>query len=363
MKRILLILPVIALLLPATAFAQKASELKYVDARSLMLINQGYDNTELTYSRLPADMKPYTRKAVWELGQNSAGLAIRFSSDSRTIGIRWTLLNYFIMHHMAGTGIRGIDLYQLDENDHWQFVGTAIPNGKDTTKTQIVVSGMDGKDHDYMAYLPLYDGVTKVEIGVTQGAKVGMPHREVLVKGKEKPIVFYGTSITQGGCASRPGMVYTSIISRALQKECVNLGFSGNARMDKALAEMVARIDADQYVIDCLENCTLKVMQDSAWYFLTYLAEKRPEAPIYMVEHIWFSHALVNKPVHDQIAEKNAYWHEIYLKLRKEGYDNFRYIPADNLTGPDGEGAVDGCHQTDLGFLRMSEEFLRHLKR
>ena len=106
MKRILLILPVIALLLPATAFAQKASELKYVDARSLMLINQGYDNTELTYSRLPADMKPYTRKAVWELGQNSAGLAIRFSSDSRTIGIRWTLLNYFIMHHMAGTGIR-----------------------------------------------------------------------------------------------------------------------------------------------------------------------------------------------------------------------------------------------------------------
>ena len=363
MKRILLILPVIALLLPATAFAQKASELKYVDARSLMLINQGYDNTELTYSRLPADMKPYPRKAVWELGQNSAGLAIRFSSDSRTIGIRWTLLNYFIMHHMAGTGIRGIDLYQLDENDHWQFVGTAIPNGKDTTKTQIVVSGMDGKDHDYMAYLPLYDGVTKVEIGVTQGAKVGMPHREVLVKGKEKPIVFYGTSITQGGCASRPGMVYTSIISRALQKECVNLGFSGNARMDKALAEMVARIDADQYVIDCLENCTLKVMQDSAWYFLTYLAKKRPEAPIYMVEHIWFSHALVNKPVHDQIAEKNAYWHEIYLKLRKEGYDNFRYIPADNLTGPDGEGAVDGCHQTDLGFLRMSEEFLRHLKR
>ena len=99
MKRILLILPVIALLFPATAFAQKASELKYVDARSLMLINQGYDNTELTYSRLPADMKPYTRKAVWELGQNSAGLAIRFSSDSRTIGIRWTLLNYFIMHH------------------------------------------------------------------------------------------------------------------------------------------------------------------------------------------------------------------------------------------------------------------------
>jgi len=195
------------------------------------------------------------------------------------------------------------------------------------------------------------------------GASIGLPQRDILVRGGQKPIVFYGTSITQGGCASRPGMVYTSIISRALQKECVNLGFSGNARMDKALAEMVARVDADQYVIDCLENCTLKVMQDSAWYFLTYLAKQRPETPIYMVEHIWFSHALVNKPVHDQIAEKNAYWREIYEKLRKEGYSNFRYIPADNLTGPDGEGAVDGCHQTDLGFLRMSEEFLRYLRK
>ena len=81
------------MLLPAAAFAQKASELKWTDAMDLMRINQGYDNTELPYSRLPEDMKASTRKAVWELGLNSAGLAIRFSSDSRTIGIRWTLLN------------------------------------------------------------------------------------------------------------------------------------------------------------------------------------------------------------------------------------------------------------------------------
>ena len=363
MKKYLLILPVLALLLPAAAFAQNASELKYVDARELMLINQGYENTELYYSRLPVDMKSVTRKGVWELGLNSAGLALRFSTNSPTIGFRWTLLNHFIMHHMAGTGIRGIDLYRLDENEHWQFIGTAIPNGKDTTKTQVVVSAMDGRDHDYMAYLPLYDGVTKVEVGVTKNATIGQPHCDVLVKGKEKPLMFYGTSITQGGCASRPGMVYTSIISRALQKECINLGFSGNARMDKSMAEIVARVDAEQYVIDCLPNCTVETLRDSAYYFLTYLAKKRPDAPIYMVENIWFSHAIVNRAVHDLLVEKNAYWHELYLQLRKEGYDNFRYIPADGLTGPDGEGSVDGTHQTDLGFLRMADGFLRYLKR
>ncbi|MCR5710316.1 MAG: SGNH/GDSL hydrolase family protein [Bacteroidales bacterium] len=362
MKRIVLMsLAALSLMLPARALAQKASELKYVDAENLMLINQGYDNTELTYSRLPEDMKSATRKAVWDLGLNSAGLAIRFSTDSRTIAIRWTLLNYFIMHHMAGTGIRGIDLYRLDENDHWHFVSTAIPNGKDTTKTQIVVSAMDGRSHEYMAYLPLYDGVTKVEIGVAKNAEIGLPKRDILVKGKDKPIMFYGTSITQGGCASRPGMVYTSIISRALQKECINLGFSGNARMDKSMAEIVARCDASQYVIDCLPNCTVKTLQDSAYFFLTYLAKKRPEAPIFMVENIWYSHAWANKAVYDQLVEKNAWWHELYLRLRKEGYENFRYIPADGLTGPDGEGSVDGTHQTDLGFLRMAEGFLRYL--
>ena len=100
MKRIFLLLPALALLLlPATGSAQKASELKYVDARNLMLINQGYDNTALYYSRLPEDLKPVIRKGVWDLGLNSAGLAVRFSSNSRVIGFRWTLLNNFIMHH------------------------------------------------------------------------------------------------------------------------------------------------------------------------------------------------------------------------------------------------------------------------
>ncbi|MBR6212945.1 MAG: SGNH/GDSL hydrolase family protein [Bacteroidales bacterium] len=363
MKKIFMLAAALMMLAAPLASAQKASELKYVDAGSLMLINQGYDNTELRYSRLPLDMKKATRKAVWDLGLNSAGLAIRFSTDSRTIGFRWTLLNNFIMHHMAGTGIRGIDLYRLDENDHWHFVGTAIPNGKDSTKTQLAVSGMDGREHEYMAYLPLYDGVTKVEVGVTKNAHIGMPHRDILVKGSGKPIMFYGTSITQGGCASRPGMVYTSIISRELGKECINLGFSGNARMDKSMAEIVARVDAEQYVIDCLPNCTINTLRDSAYYFMTFLAKNRPDAIIYMVENIWYSHANVNLEVRDLLIEKNAWWHELYLKLRKEGYDNLRYIPADAISGPDGEGSVDGTHQTDLGFLRMAEGFLRYLRK
>lgn len=139
-------------LIPVLVWGQKASDLVYTDARELMLINQGFDNTELYYSRLPLDMKDAIRKAVWDLGLNSAGLAIRFSTNAKAIGARWTLLNNFNMAHMAGTGIRGIDLYFLDENDTWRFIGTAQPNGKESSN--VFVRNMSGQMRDYMAYLP-----------------------------------------------------------------------------------------------------------------------------------------------------------------------------------------------------------------
>lgn len=356
MKRILTL---ILATLPLMAFGQKATELKYVNAEELMLINQGFDNTELYYSRLPKDMKDVTRKAVWDLGLNSAGLAVRFSSDSKSLGAKWTLLNNFGMNHMAKTGVCGIDFYTLDEKGQWVFIGTAIPSGKESQKC--VISNMDGKMRDYMAYLPLYDGVTSVEIGVDSSAVIGMPRNAALNKGARKPIVFYGTSITQGGCASRPGMVYTSIISRERNQECINLGFSGNGRMDKALAETIARIDADQYVIDCLPNCTTKILQDSAYYFMTYLAKAHPDAPIFMVENVDYKYGFVDIKTRDYTIGKNAYWRELYKKLRKEGYKNLRYIPGDKLSGSS-ECTVDGTHRTDLGFQQMAEVFLKYLK-
>lgn len=348
-------------ILPILAFGQKADQLKYVDARNLMLINQGFDNTELYYSRLPEDMKPATRKAVWDLGLNSAGLAIRFSTDSKCIGMEWTLLNNFGMNHMAKTGVCGIDLYTLSDKGEWLFVGTAIPGSKKESR-KVIVSNIDGKMRDYMAYLPLYDGVTEVKVGVDSSAVVEMPHNAALNKNADKPIVFYGTSITQGGCASRPGMVYTSIISRALNKECINLGFSGNARMDKALAETVSRIDAQQYVIDCLPNCTIQTLRDSAYYFMTYLAKAHPDVPVFMVENVDYKYGVLDQETARYTVEKNEYWHELYKKLRKEGYRNLRYIPADKLSGSN-ECAVDGTHRTDLGFWQMAQVFLKYLRK
>ena len=160
----------------------------------------------MRYSRLPADCKDEIRKAVWDLGLNSAGLAIRFSSDSKCLGAEWTLLNNFHMAHMPGTGIRGIDLYTLNDEGTWCFIGTAQPNGKDSRN--VFVRNMDGSQREYMAYLPLYDGVESLSIGIDSTATISAPR--VQTHQSRKPIVFYGTSITQGGCASRPGKNYSN---------------------------------------------------------------------------------------------------------------------------------------------------------
>lgn len=359
MKKIL----TLALILTAalSANAQKtAKELVYHDAEELMLINQGFDNTAMHYSRLPEDLKDVTRKALWDLGLNSAGLAIRFSTNSKILGARWTLLNNFGMSHMAYTGIKGIDLYYLNDKGVWCFVGTAQPNGKESRN--LFLSNMDGKMREYMAYLPLYDGVEKVEIGIDSTATIGMPRNPALTKGAKKPIVFYGTSITQGGCASRPGMVYTSIISRAKNTEVINLGFSGNARMDKSSVEAVSRIDADQYVIDCLPNCTAQTLRDSAEFFLTTLAKAHPSSPIYMVENYKLMYEDLDLKTQKDMVEKHEYWYGLYKKLRKEGYRNLRYVPRSKVDEGDNEGSVDGAHRTDLGFQRMAERFLKILK-
>jgi len=363
MRRILTVLAV-ATMLPVFVYAQdakKENQLKFVPAQDLMIINQGFDNTELTFSRLPEDLKEETRKAVWDLGLNSAGIAVRFSTDSKRIGVRWTLLNNFFMNHMAGTGIRGIDFYFLGKDDKWHFLTTAQPSNK-AENEKTVLNNLDGTEHEFMAYLPLYDGVKSVEIGIDETASIDKPHVSNLTKGAVKPIVVYGTSIAQGGCASRPGMVYSSILSRELNKEVVNLGFSGNARMDFALAKMCARIDAESYIVDCLENCTTKTLRDSAYNWLIFLAKERPQATIYMVENIDYCYGLLDVKTNQDVVEKNAYWRDLYVQLVGEGYKNIIYIDKQGLTGPDTEGSVDGAHQTDLGFRRMADKFLNYLK-
>lgn len=365
------------------AAGQKASELKYCDVRELGLpvIGRGFadcirENDTVSdgyYTRLPASMQGKVRKAVWDLGQNSSGIAVRFRSDSKCIGARWKLLNNFGMAHMAATGVKGLDLYALGDDNQWHFAGTAQPNGK--VSSNVFIRKMDGRMREYLIYLPLYDGVTSLEIGIDSTAGIMQPENPSLLppvaeNPAEGAILVYGTSVTQGGCATRPGMSFTSILERKLHRQTINLGFSGNGRMDGIIAEAIARVPASVYVIDCLANCTYDIIRDSTEYFIRTIAEANPQTPILMLSNYCYPYHWLDAQFREDAAKENALWKEFCDRLRKEGYKNIRYIDLysdcnmkKSAIGPDHEGTVDGVHMTDLGFLRYAETLLPYLEK
>lgn len=365
------------------AAGQKASELKYYDVRELGLpvIGRGFadcirENDTVSdgyYTRLPASMQGKVRKAVWDLGQNSSGIAVRFRSDSKCIGARWKLLNNFGMAHMAATGVKGLDLYALGDDNQWHFAGTAQPNGK--VSSNVFIRKMDGRMREYLIYLPLYDGVTSLEIGIDSTAGIMQPENpSLLPPAAENPaegaILVYGTSVTQGGCATRPGMSFTSILERKLHRQTINLGFSGNGRMDGIIAEAIARVPASVYVIDCLANCTYDIIRDSTEYFIRTIAEANPQTPILMLSNYCYPYHWLDAQFREDAAKENTLWKEFCDRLRKEGYKNIRYIDLysdcnmkKSAIGPDHEGTVDGVHMTDLGFLRYAETLLPYLEK
>lgn len=363
-KRILLVLSMFLLSLYAGAQTPKEQEVKFVNIDSLMIIGKGFDQCTVKYGRVPDALRQELRPELLQLGANSSGLAVRFNSNSSFVAVKWTVLEDVSMNHMPDTGIKGLDLYVLD-GGNWCFVGTAKPNAKGNTKESfaVFVKNMAVQNREFIAYLPLYDGVSSVEIGVEQDAQIRLPQNNRLTKSDvKKPILFYGTSITQGGCASRPGMAYPNILGRMLDRETINLGFSGNGRLDFSMAKAINMANVEAVVLDCLPNTTTQSLRDSAYRFITHIAKFRPNMKIYMVENPNFPYLLVNQEAKAQIEEENNEWREIFASLVGEGYSNIIYIRGERLLGQDGEGTVDGVHFTDLGFLRYAQSLMEEIE-
>lgn len=340
------------------AFTDEPDSLKYTDAAEFQLIGKGFSDTETLYGRLPARLKEVTRPPVWTLSTNCSGLAVRFRSDSKIIAARWEVTRDVVMNHFTPTGIKGLDLYCLDDGQ-WQFVNSARPSGK--SSSAVIVNHLKEGVKEFMLYLPLYDGLSMVEIGISPGASIGRP--EVNSPATGKPVVFYGTSITQGGCATRAGMSYPNILSRMLDREIINLGFSGNGRLDLEIAEAMTEIDASCFVIDCLPNVTVDLMKEKYLRFVGIIREKHPTVPVILVENIHYTHMAFDQEVARLISEKNNLLQTLWKQLREKGDRNLFLVKADGLIGNDLEGTVDGVHLTDLGFIRMAEMLYPAIKK
>lgn len=343
------------LLLSGLALGLHAQEnIVFTDASVLPLHGKVTDSTTGRYERLPHDIYDRARGEVRELSRNSAGLYLRFRSDAPSIDVRWASTFCNVSRKQSPVGTRGIDLYALDDDGRWRFAGSGKPSPESRVSVAEVVRGMDPKMREYMLYLSLYDGVSDVEIGVPEGYVVEMPQVDSPRSGA--PVVMYGTSILQGGCTSRPGTAYTAIIGRRLDREVVNLGFSGNAKLDIEIAEAMARCPSPAaYVLDYVPNTSVGQIDSLGERFYHVLRSAHPDVPIIFVENAHSPRARFNGRARSVINDKNAAQERLFARLKKSGEKNIHYVKGEELLNDDGEDTVDGLHYTDRGMFKYSD--------
>lgn len=302
------------------------------------------------FDRFPSRAKETVTSNVWNLSRDSAGMMVRFKTDATAIHVHYKLLDgNLAMAHMPATGVSGVDLYARDEAGKWRWVQVAKPSQQEV-KAEII-RGLAPGYREYAAYLPLYNGVESLSIGVAEGSQFeGLAPRE-------KPIVFYGTSITHGACASRPGMVHTAILGRRFDRPVVNLGFSGNGKMDEAVGEFLVQLDAAVFVIDCLPNMGPAQVTEKCVPLVKQLRKSQPTTPIVLVEDRRFSNDWILPAKHAFHTENHAALAAAFESLKNDGIENLFYIHGDHLYGDDSEGATDASHASDLGFMRQADAF------
>ena len=332
------------------AQTNKDENLRWDDARDLCVEGRGWKDTKDFFDRLPARAEKTVRPAVWNLSHDSAGMCVRFVTDANLIAARWQLRkDTLAMPHMPATGVSGLDLYVNDKGG-WRWLGNGRPANK--SEEQVLVRGLASGRREYLIYLPLYNGVGELKVGVPQQAQLEPgPAR----RANTKPVLFYGTSIVQGGCASRPGMAYPAILGRRLDLPTVNLGFSGNAQCEPEMAHFLAELDPSVFVLDPLPNMSERMIDERFEHFLRILREARPSTPIVLIENIEYTDGDFVETRRARFTVANSRLREIYKRLTKSGEKQIFFVQAARLTGDDGEGTVDGTHPTDLGFLRMAD--------
>lgn len=349
MKRIILSLFVAAVALSS------AAQVKWHSTDNLPLIGKAVDDasTSTRYQRIPDSLLNVVRGgALSGLGRHSAGMALRFAAKTDRIDAKWYSPFKTLMNHQTPTGTRGLDLYTLMPDGTWTFVNSARPNVYDNHSEANIISNMDPVMREYLLYLPLYDGIDSLYIGLGSDAELLQPSATLHAG---KPIVAYGTSIMQGGCANRPGMAHTNILARRLNREVINLGFSGNGQLDLEIAHVIAAVpDPGLIILDFVPNVNEEQIETLMIPFFEIIRSAHPDVPFLFVEDPNFPHKRFDKYIRHEVDHRNGMMKERYEQLAAK-YGNLHYLPADHLFGTDCEATVDGLHFTDLGFLRFAD--------
>ena len=337
----------------AVAGITVADGIKWIDGKRLPIEGRAFDDTDEYYDRLPSGVTESVNAGVRDMKHHTTGLQFRFATGSHRLVFKWVPRNAGLaMDHMPASGMSGIDVYRFDQDKGcWLYVKTGRITSSDGATLDIPWT----PGTPCIVNLPLYNGIREFSLGVEPDAAVtALPPRR---SGIEKPVVFYGTSITHGGCASRPGLSFVNIIGHDLDIPVVNLGFSGSGCMEYEMSEHMARIDASCYVLDCLWNMGMSAdsprsgrnVDENYEPFIRNLRAKRPDVPIIMAGQC--------DVYCGTVTVKEQFTKDLYERLIEEGWTNLHFLPKEGMFADDLEGTVDGCHPNDHGMLALAKSY------
>jgi len=309
------------------------------------------------YDRLPGRAEKQVRPRVWELSHDASGLSVSFLASSPEIIVKYKVKNSLAFPHMSATAVSGVDLYAVNSDGDWIWAAGEYKFGDTITYT---FKGINANDtyHEhgrrYKLYLPLYNTVEWLKIGVPVGSSF-----TPLPLSKEKPIVVYGSSIVQGAAASRPGMAWTSIVGRRMERPLINLGFSGNARLDSEVIDLMSEIEAKVFVLDCLPNLASaefppEMIKNKILTAVTKLRQQRKFTPILLIQHDGYADAEIDTNRKKLYAEVNAIQEVAFNQLKAAGIDNIYLLSKEDI-GQTMDCTVDGTHPSDLGMMHYAD--------
>ena len=336
---------------------KSSDDLRYYDIMDGVFAISGFAwlDIDKVFCRFPQSKLSRLSSLLQEHSWHTSGGMVRFKTDSQAIAIKAELGNFADMSHMTRAGSGGFDLYlgTGSEKNHFK---TAMPSINGSEINSILAEGLGKEVREWTINFPLYGGVKKVTIGVNDGCVIEMPSPFTI----KKPIVFYGSSVTQGGCASRPGNDYTHHICRWLDANCLNFGFSGNAKGEKEVADILSTLEMSAFVMDYDYNTpNIEHLERTHSPFFQVMRKAQPNIPI-----VFVSAPVVNNQCLEYIQRKDVI-EKTFHEALELGDKNVYFVDGGTLFGEHDRDActVDGCHPNDLGFMQMAKTLYPVIKK
>ena len=311
-----------------------------------------FDEKENCFLRMDSKVASSVSEGVEFLNHQTAGGRLCFSTDSKTLEIEVAYKSLDAMPHMPLTGSSGFTLFEITEQGE-EFISNLTPTFANIYGFKAAANVSGGTMKKYVLYFPLYQNVSSLVIMLDEAARVQKynPYRDIA------PILYYGSSITQGGCASRPDNCYQGIVCKRNRIDFINLGFSGNGKAEPNMVDYLAKIDCSLFVCDYDHNAPTAEYLEATHYALYERYRKaRPDTPI----------LFISKPdwKRDVRGEQRLnIIRNTYLKAKRQGDKNVYFLSGKTFYGKRShtDFAVDGCHPTDYGFQMMADKIYKKM--